>query len=116
MCKSTPIFFLIFFDFVCNYFSIFASTKEINNFKQKQYMKKKWMRTLVGGLSVSAALFVFQACYGSPQDFELDTFVNGKVVSSADGQPISGIKIEVTGTTQHQYTDDKGRFGMYIPR
>lgn len=79
-------------------------------------MKKKWMRTLVGGLSISTALFVFQACYGTPQDFELDTLVKGKVVSSVDGQPISGIKIEITGTNQHQYTDDKGHFGIYVPR
>lgn len=28
---------------------------------------KKWFRNLLKGVSLTAALFVFQACYGSPQ-------------------------------------------------
>ena len=28
---------------------------------------KKWVRKILKGISLTAALFVFQACYGSPQ-------------------------------------------------
>lgn len=31
-------------------------------------MKKGWIRKLICGLSFGSALFIFQACYGTPQD------------------------------------------------
>ena len=30
----------------------------------------KWLHNLLKGLSLTAALFVFQACYGTPEGFE----------------------------------------------
>ena len=30
----------------------------------------KWLHTLLKGLSLTAALFVFQACYGTPEGIE----------------------------------------------
>ena len=42
---------------------------------------KKWIRTLLKGFSLTAALFVFQACYGTPQvepeDLSVQTENNG---------------------------------------
>ena len=68
-------------------------------------MKKHWIRNLVGGLSFTTALFVFQACYGTPQDFGLDVFVEGKVVSGTTGKPIQGIKVSAA-SLQHTVTDE----------
>ena len=33
---------------------------------------KKWFRNLLKGISLTGALFVFQACYGTPQPPELE--------------------------------------------
>ena len=30
----------------------------------------KWLHNLLKGISLTAALFVFQACYGTPEGFE----------------------------------------------
>ena len=76
-------------------------------------MKKKWIRGLVGGLSFSSALFVFQACYGTMQDFGMDTLVEGLVTSKSSGLPIEGIKVSIPENMQYTYTDNEGRFGMY---
>lgn len=75
-------------------------------------MKKSWIRNMVGGLSFTTALFVFQACYGTPQDFGMDLFVEGKVVSKTTGDPIKGIKVS-SDQFQHVVTNDKGEFSFY---
>ena len=33
----------------------------------KRYLLMKWLRNILKGVSLTAALFVFQACYGAPQ-------------------------------------------------
>lgn len=38
------------------------------NAKFRKYMK--WLHNLLKGMSLTAALFVFQACYGTPDGFE----------------------------------------------
>jgi hypothetical protein len=75
-------------------------------------MRQNWIRNIVGGLSFTTALFIFQACYGTPQDFGLDVFVEGKVVSKTTGEPIKGIKVSAA-SLQHTVTDDKGVFSFY---
>ncbi|HOI78276.1 MAG TPA: hypothetical protein PLI30_01590 [Petrimonas sp.] len=78
-------------------------------------MRQNWIRNIVGGLSFTTALFIFQACYGTPQDFGLDVFVEGKVVSKTTGEPIKGIKVSAA-SLQHTVTDDKGMFSFYTVR
>ena len=75
-------------------------------------MKRNWIRNIIGGLSFTPALFVFQACYGTPQDFGLDLFIEGKVVSKATGEPIKGIKVSAP-QLQYTITNDKGEFSFY---
>jgi len=58
-------------------------------------------------------LFVFQACYGTPQDIGYDTLVEGKVKSKTTGLPIKGIKVFPTNGLQHQYTGEDGNFSFY---
>ncbi len=77
-------------------------------------MKRRWLRATVGGLSFSTALFIFQCCYGTPQDFLDDIMVQGIVKSKTSGEVIQGIKVSVDHTGQHQLTDADGSFGFYV--
>lgn len=76
-------------------------------------MKTNWIRTIIGGLSFTSALFIFQACYGTPQDFEPDLLLEGQVKSQRTGLPIKGIKVSVPDVSQYEFTDEDGRFSLY---
>lgn len=76
-------------------------------------MKKNVCRKIIGGLSLTSAMFVFQACYGTPQDFGLDLLVEGQVKAKASGLPIKGIKVSVAGNIQYEITDENGNFSFY---
>ena len=76
-------------------------------------MKKNWIRKIIGGLSFTSAMFVFQACYGTPQAFGDDLLVEGQVKSKTSGLPIKGIKVSVADKMQSEYTNDDGRFSIY---
>lgn len=76
-------------------------------------MRRDWIRKLLGGLSLTSALFIFQACYGSPQDFDLDVVIEGQVKSEETGLPIKGIKVSIEETQQYQLTNDDGQFSIY---
>ena len=76
-------------------------------------MNRKWFRKILGGLSLTSALFVFQACYGSPQDMDPDLQIEGQVKSKTSGLPIKGIKVTVADNMQYEYTNDDGRFSFY---
>lgn len=76
-------------------------------------MKRNWKRKILGGLSLTSALFVFQACYGSLQDFGIDFLLEGKVKSKISGLAIKGIKVSVDENMQYVLTDDNGMFSFY---
>lgn len=76
-------------------------------------MKNNFIKKLIGGLSFTTALFVFQACYGTPQDFGSDVYIHGLVKSKKSGQPIKGIKVSVADNPQYQYTSEDGSFSFY---
>jgi hypothetical protein len=76
-------------------------------------MKNNWIRKILGGLSVTSVLFVFQACYGTPQDFGLDLLVEGQVKSSSTGLPLQNIKVSVSNNMQYAYTNQNGEFSFY---
>jgi len=78
-----------------------------------EIMKRNWRRKILGGLSLTSALFIFQACYGTPQDFGLDVFIQGQVKSKKSGAPIKNIKVSLTDKIQYQFTDDIGKFSLY---
>ncbi len=75
--------------------------------------KRNWARKIIGGLSFTSALFIFQACYGTPQDFETDLLIEGKVKAQATGLPIKGIRVSVTDEGQDLMTDETGSFSFY---
>ena len=78
--------------------------------------KRNILRKLYGILSLSTALFVFQACYGSPHDMGLDVHIQGTVKSNKTNAPIPGIKVSVENNPQFEYTDNSGNFTIYISR
>ncbi len=76
-------------------------------------MKRNVIRKIIGGLSLTSAMFVFQACYGTPQDFGLDLLIEGQVKSKTSGLPIKGIKVSVADNMQYEMTDEEGKFSFY---
>lgn len=79
-------------------------------------MKPKWIRRIIGGLSFTTALFVFQACYGTPQATGSDVLVHGKVTSQNTNQPISGIKVSIDGEDQWCTTNQDGSYFLYTEK
>ncbi len=79
-------------------------------------MKRNWFKTLIGGISLTSTMFIFQACYGPPQDFGQDLRIEGKVVSKSSGKPINGIKVSIENGLQYQRTDAEGSFSMYTEK
>ena len=77
-------------------------------------MKKDWKRKIYGGLCLTSIAFVFQACYGTPQDFGNDLLLTGQVNSKKTDLPIKGIKVSVVDGIQYVPTDDAGKFSFYI--
>lgn len=78
-------------------------------------MTRNLVRKIIGGLSFTSVLFVFQACYGTPQDIEYDVLVEGQVKSKTTGQPIKGIKVSPISGLTYKNTDDEGKFSFYTP-
>ncbi len=76
-------------------------------------MKNLWFRKVLGGLSFTSALFIFQACYGTPQDMEPDMQLEGKVVSRASGLPVTGIKVTLEGVNLVDTTNQNGEFSIF---
>jgi len=78
--------------------------------------KRKILRKVYGALSLSSALFVFQACYGTPQDLGMDVSIQGSVKSKATNEPIAGVKVSIGNLPQYEITDNEGKFVIYTSR
>lgn len=76
-------------------------------------MKNKLVRKIIGGFSLTTAAFIFQACYGPPQDFGADALIEGIVKSKTTGLPVKGIMVSVPEYQQNLYTDAAGGFSLY---
>jgi len=76
-------------------------------------MKSSLIRKIVGGISLTSVMFVFQACYGTPQDFEPDLLIEGQVKSKTSGLPVKGIKVTIADHNQYEFTNDEGKFSIY---
>ncbi|MDR1792722.1 MAG: carboxypeptidase-like regulatory domain-containing protein [Bacteroidales bacterium] len=77
----------------------------------------KWFRNILKASSLTAVMFVFQACYGTAyDDYKEDVFISGKVISKSTQQPIQGIKVSPKSESVFAITDKNGEFGFYSPR
>ena len=54
----------------------------------------KWFRRALKGISLTAAMFVFQACYGTMDDYYSESRVTFRVVDIESGEPLAGIRVE----------------------
>jgi hypothetical protein len=52
----------------------------------------KWLHNLMKGLSLTTALFIFQACYGTP-DWLHDGRLQFKVVAADTGEPLKDVYV-----------------------
>lgn len=57
----------------------------------------KWLHGLLKGASLTTALFIFQACYGTPQNALMEERgeapMSFSVLSASDGTPLEGIHV-----------------------
>jgi len=86
--------------------------------KKIELKYRKLLRYFFGCVSFTAVAFVFQACYGSREDWYYDVKLTGTVRSETTHLPIKGIKVTVNkGSDAWNYncgfTDENGRFDFY---
>lgn len=82
---------------------------------------RKIARKIFGGISFTAMAFVFQACYGMPDDTELfnEVKLSGTVRAKSTKLPVEGITIAVNDDFNYYgITDKDGNFSFYanVPR
>jgi len=77
--------------------------------------KRSLSKKFLGLFSLSTMLFVFQACYGTPQDFGMDFQIKGTVTHQETGAAIPGIKVELRNLPQFTTTGENGDFSIYCP-
>jgi putative lipoprotein (rSAM/lipoprotein system) len=75
--------------------------------------KRNFLRNVFKGLSATSFAFVFQACYGTPQDLGYDVHITGTVTSKQTNEPIPGIKVSVDDQPPCELTDENGQFSLY---
>lgn len=71
----------------------------------------KWLHNILKGVSLTGALFVFQACYGSPRDpmwDREDAQMSFSVVSHVTGEPLEGIQV-LQSNRELGVTDAEGK-------
>jgi len=81
--------------------------------KKIELKSRKLLRTIFGTFSFTAMAFVFQACYGTPEDFGYDVKISGTVKSKNTNLPIKGIKVSRLNSLTYEITDKNGNFSFY---
>ena len=79
---------------------------------------RKLLRTIFGGISLTALAFAFQACYGPGPDMMYDIKLTGTVKSKNTNLPVKGIKVSVNNGKSELFnsygiTDENGKFDFY---
>ena len=76
----------------------------------------KWLHNLLKGISLTGALFVFQACYGTPMPPIYEdggvAFMSFTLVSHSTGEPLEGIRVldkSIYDPVERGVTDSDGK-------
>lgn len=69
----------------------------------------KWFRGLLKASALTTVMFIMQACYGTPHDFQ-EIRVAGKIIDKTTLQPIQGIGVQ---GYEGVVTDESGCFSFY---
>lgn len=61
----------------------------------KKILYMKWLHNLLKGFSLTTALFIFQACYGTPEMYRelCEWNLSFKVLDADTGNPLEGVKV-----------------------
>lgn len=70
----------------------------------------KWLHNLLKGLSLTTALFIFQACYGTPEGL-MEQQMYFKVVEAGSGEPLDSVWIKYRVAPGNQEWRVGGRTG-----
>ena len=79
--------------------------------KTIELKSRKILRKIFNCFSITAVVFIFQACYGMPHDGYCDFKLSGTVISKTTNSPVKGIK--VTDGLNFKLTDENGKFEFY---
>lgn len=77
---------------------------------------RKVKRNLLSFLCFYTALFVFQACNETKEENGNEILIEGLVLSSANQEPIQGIKASIDNTQQYIYSDEDGKFNLWTEK
>ena len=80
----------------------------------------KWLRGLMKASALTTVMFIMQACYGTPKDFEdiVEIRICGYVTDKVNGQPLPGVHLHVfhadgwSGCHDFGDSDEDGYFEM----
>ena len=86
-----------------------------SNSEKRSTRRRKFYKSVIGLFSLSTMLFVFQCCYGTPQDFGQDVHISGSVQGATSNSNLEGIKVSFKNLPQYTQTDANGSFSMYCP-
>lgn len=81
--------------------------------KEKLLKRRKRIKNIFGFLSLSTALFVFQACYGPPQGDFFGVEISGKVLDKNTSEPIPNLRFVIDEDGSICYSDESGFFSLY---
>ena len=76
-------------------------------------IRKSFLKHLIGGVSLTTTMFIFQACYGTPNtEIEPDAFIHG-IVTSEKGEALPGIRVSSPSSNQWDITDENGEYKLF---
>ncbi len=73
----------------------------------------KWFRGLLKASALTTVMFIMQACYGTPHDFQ-EIRISGRIIDKTTSLPIQGIRIGGFGGYENTVSDENGYFTFYI--
>lgn len=94
-------------------FRVFMEKKICMMEKWFQIKRKLW-NVLWKGCSMTTMMFVFQACYGTFEDYGMDVYIEGVVKCKDTRQPMAGVKVVVRDSFQYTVTNEQGEYGLYV--
>lgn len=82
--------------------------------KNKTY---KWLRGLLQASAFTSVMFIMQACYGTPnyrneESFSYEVKMSGVVTDSTSAQPLSGIYVSADISDEVAVSDENGQFNL----
>ena len=90
----------------------------------------RMLRKIGKGMGTAAISLLLQTCsskpvfieegmavmYGPPPDYARDVSIQGIVLSEITEKPIPGIKVSVNDQSSIVYTDEEGKFTIFVPQ